>query len=79
MPTSKKVVTINYTNYRGETADRNIIPKGIFFGTTKFHKDKQWMLHAFDVEKQELRDFALRDIHNWSEVVKSEIKNIAWT
>jgi predicted DNA-binding transcriptional regulator YafY len=78
MSLAEKTVTINYTNYRGVTADRNIVPKGIFFGTTKFHTQKQWMLHAYDVAKQDYRDFALRDIHNWGEVVNHEAKNITW-
>jgi predicted DNA-binding transcriptional regulator YafY len=79
MPLSEKVVTINYTNHRGETTDRNIVPKGIFFGTTKFHTKKQWMLHAYDVANQEYRDFALQRIHNWAEVVKNESKNLTWS
>lgn len=53
--------TITYTNYRGETAQRTIIPKSIWFGSTEWHPEPQWLLRATDVEKNAERDFALKD------------------
>ena len=63
---SEKTVQILYTNYRGETAYRNIIPEKIWFGATEWHPQPQWLLDAFDVEKNALRNFAIKDIRNWS-------------
>ena len=40
-----------------------IIPNRIWFGASKWHDGEQWFLHAHDVEKDEVRDFALVDIH----------------
>jgi predicted DNA-binding transcriptional regulator YafY len=60
-----KAVSIVYTNYRGETARRRIIPQRVWFGATKWHPDEQWLLDAFDVEKQSARSFALRDIQSY--------------
>jgi predicted DNA-binding transcriptional regulator YafY len=60
-----KAVSIVYTNYRGETAQRRIIPQRVWFGATKWHPDEQWLLDAFDVEKQSPRSFALRDIQSY--------------
>jgi predicted DNA-binding transcriptional regulator YafY len=60
-------VTILYTNYKGETAYRKIIPTGkIWFGSTDWHPEKQWLLDAHDVEKGALRNFAMKDIKEWN-------------
>jgi len=54
-------VTLTYTNWRGETADRSIVPRSVWFGSTEWHPEPQWLLRALDVEKQAERDFALKD------------------
>jgi hypothetical protein len=54
-------VTLTYTNWRGETAVRSIIPRGVWYGSTEWHPEPQWLLRALDVEKQAERDFALKD------------------
>ena len=58
-------VKICYTNYRGETAIREITPKTIHFGSTEWHPEPQWLLTAFDIEKKADRDFAIKDIRAW--------------
>lgn len=63
--TRSKQTSIHYTNWRGETADREIIPKEITFGSTEWHKEPQWLLSAMDLQKNERRDFALKDIDSW--------------
>lgn len=45
------VVTIRYTNYRGETADRRIVPRMLRFAATEWHPEPQWLLDAFDIDK----------------------------
>lgn len=65
MSPEKTTVRICYTNYRGETAIREIIPKLIHFGSTEWHPEPQWLLTAFDAEKQADRGFAMRDIRAW--------------
>ena len=54
-------VALTYTNWRGETSVRTIIPRGVWFGSTEWHPEPQWMLQAFDTEKGADRDFALKD------------------
>lgn len=61
----ERKVVIRYTNYRGETADRKIIPKAIRFASTEWHPEPQWLLDAFDLDKNADRSFALKDIHSW--------------
>ncbi len=60
-----KLVEIVYTNWKGETSVRNIMPKVFHWGTTKYHPELQWLLTAFDEDKQEDRTFAMKDILNW--------------
>jgi hypothetical protein len=59
---SDKTMTVLYTNWRGETAKRDIEPLRIWWGNTEWHPDNQWMMEAKDVEKGVMRDFALRDM-----------------
>jgi len=65
MADEKKAVKIVYTNYKGETADRTIIPLELWFGSTEYHKEEQWLLKAFDLEKKAERNFAVKDIKSW--------------
>jgi len=60
-----QVVSVVYTNYRGETAVRRIVPKSIWFGATDWHPTPGWLLDAYDVEKAAERSFALKDIKAW--------------
>lgn len=61
-------VSIDYTNHAGVRAIRQIIPTpgGLRFGSTQWHHDKQWLLDAYDVEKDDVRTFAVKDIHSWA-------------
>lgn len=60
---SNPPLEIRYRNHRGETALRRITPKGVYYGATKWHPEPQWLLSAWDHDKQEARDFALADIN----------------
>lgn len=55
-------VHILYTNWRGETAVRNIIPSRIWWGKTEWHPEEQWLITALDVDKNQTRDFAWKDM-----------------
>lgn len=48
-----------YTNWRGETRRRAFIPLSLWFGSTDYHPEPQWLLQCLDVEKNEIRDMAL--------------------
>ena len=62
---NEKEVNILYTNWKGITRWRKIIPLNIEFKATNWHKDKQWILNAIDIEKNEERGFAIMDIKEW--------------
>jgi predicted DNA-binding transcriptional regulator YafY len=61
----RRAIRIIYTNYRGETAQRTIVPQRVWFGATEWHPEEQWLLDAVDVEKNAQRSFALRDIKSY--------------
>ncbi len=58
-------VNVIYTNWRGETAERTIIPVSIFWGKTEWHPEEQWLLKVWDTEREAYRDYALKDIKAW--------------
>jgi hypothetical protein len=59
-------VTFTYKNYRGEISTRLIYPLGIVFGATEWHPQPQWLLTAFDIQKNAERTFAMKDISDWT-------------
>lgn len=65
-PTPEPVLTITYTNWRGETAPRRIKPIKFFFGETSWHPQPQWLLHALDVDRNLERHFAVTGIKGFS-------------
>jgi hypothetical protein len=58
-------VRVVYRNHRGEVAFRSIVPKGMWFGATEWHPEPQWLLSAWDVEKEADRDFAMSGLVWW--------------
>ena len=67
------VVRIDYTNHCGVRSIRTIIPHTIEYTSTRWHPEEQWILHAWDCEKDVLRSFAIKDIHGpWMPVASSE-------
>lgn len=53
---------VDYTNWRGETARRVIRPIRMWWGKTEWHPEEQWMLTAWDCEKDAIRNFAWQDM-----------------
>lgn len=51
-----------YKNHRGEHGHRRVSPIRIWFGSTEWHPEPQWLLRAFDLDKDAERDFALSQI-----------------
>ena len=60
-----EVVTFTYKNYKGENRTRKVVPHQLDFCVTQWHKEKQWFLVAWDIEKEEFRKFAIKDITDW--------------
>ena len=60
-----KAIRVRYRNWKGETAVRSIIPLGVFYGSSEFHKEEQWLLKVWDLEKSDYRTYALKGISEW--------------
>lgn len=56
------VMEFIYTNWKGQTTNRRIQNPTLWYGESKYHKGAQWFFHAFDLEKDDFRDFAVADI-----------------
>jgi hypothetical protein len=57
------LIELDYTNWKGVRSKRNIIPIELQYTSTQYHPEAQWLLVAFDKEKNDIRSFAVRDIH----------------
>lgn len=52
-----------YRNWKGKCSYRTVSGvKSVWYGESEYHKGNQWFLTAFDLEKDDFRDFALIDI-----------------
>ena len=57
-----QLTTFTYTNHRGETAVRSVIPTQLDYRTSPHHPEPQWLLHGYDLDRKDWRTFALKDI-----------------
>ncbi|MCX7610253.1 MAG: hypothetical protein N2043_01525 [Ignavibacterium sp.] len=56
------VIYFTYTNWRGETSKRKAIVQEFVFGSNQWHKEPQFMIKGFDLDKASVRMFATKDI-----------------
>ncbi len=57
------IMTLPYTNYKGETKIRRVVPVNVKYEDNKYH-GKTWILVCFDVDKQEIREYDLVQMIN---------------
>ncbi len=62
-----------YENWRGELGLRKVQDPRWFYGESKYHKGQQWFIHAFDLDRQDFRDFAVLDIRTFINNSESKI------
>ncbi len=62
---NQRIIKILYTNWKGKTCIRYILPIKLWYGSTKWHKQESWLLQAMDLEKNAKRDFVMKDILKW--------------
>lgn len=65
MQRNEQTVFILYKNYQNFIGVREIQPLEWYYGNSKYHPEPQWLLRAYDFEKQEERSFAVKDIRAW--------------
>lgn len=61
----KNPIKVEYTNYRGEKGIRTIVPLGYEFGSNEYHKEEQWLLKVWDIDRQAERVYAAKEITRW--------------
>jgi hypothetical protein len=54
-------IRVNYRNYKGEVAIREITPRSIRFGATEHHPEPQWLMEVWDHDKDAERTYAMKD------------------
>lgn len=59
-----RTVEIDYTNWKGERSKRRIDCGNLEYGSTEWHPEPQFLLFAYDYEKEDFRQFAIKDIHS---------------
>ena len=62
MDANRPPLKFKYRNYRGEIGIRTATPIRVEYRHSDWHPSPQWLLVAFDHEKQGERDFAMIDI-----------------
>ncbi len=55
-------VSFTYRNHRGEVAKRSVKPRRLWFGSSEWHPDPQWLLSAWCCDRKATRVFALSEI-----------------
>lgn len=56
-----------YRNWKGVVAKRSVIPVSVEYMNSTYH-GVGWVLKAWDIDKQDVREFSLKDIINFNEV-----------
>lgn len=69
-------IEIKYKNWKGVVSNRIIIPIYIWYGNSDFHQGNQWFLEAFDIDKADKRDFAIKDILEYINHEEDWYKNL---
>ena len=58
-------IKVRYKNWRGEVAVRTIIPQRVYWGSTEWHPEEQWLLEVIDIDTHVMRVFAMADVQEW--------------
>jgi hypothetical protein len=55
-------IAFHYENWQGVSAERTCEVIGLFYGQNEWHKENQFMLKGLDLEKNQERTYAIRDM-----------------
>lgn len=59
---SDSIIMFNYKNWKGEVGIRTCVVEGIFCGSNAWHQEEQFLLNGFDLDKNEMRVYAMKDM-----------------
>lgn len=66
-----QTIRFNYTNYKLETEWRRARVEVFWFGSSTYHTGEQWFCYAYCLDRNDYRNFALRDMRDVSVVAES--------
>lgn len=84
---SQTEIHFTYKNYRGEVGRRRVRARDIHvsFGATHYHPEPQIIFRAFDLDKEAVREFAMKDMDFRDELMIAEDRwydeatGVTWT
>lgn len=77
VPAKNGFLSFWYRNYRGELSERVALPIRIYHGATEWHPEPQWLLEAWDMEKDAVRAFAMGDMQAPPQPTETQ-RIVAW-
>lgn len=69
---AEEPISFLYRNWRGEVSKRRVVPLRLWYGSTEWHPELQWLLVARCLDRGEERFFALSDITNEEDHTKAD-------
>jgi predicted DNA-binding transcriptional regulator YafY len=63
---TSRAVRFTYTNNRGQTGTRRVVPLAIAFDRNEWNPEEQWLMTGWDLDRQALRVFAMKLIRDWA-------------
>lgn len=57
-----QVMKFQYRNWQGVVADRTAKFEALIYTSNEWHRTPQWLVKAYDLDKGEVRLFALKDM-----------------
>jgi predicted DNA-binding transcriptional regulator YafY len=61
-----------YTNHKLETEQRTARVLSVWYGASEYHQGPQWFLMAHDLDRGQIRNFAMRDMTEVSHAAAAE-------
>lgn len=58
-------VRVRYVNHRGEESVRRVLPTRLWWGSTAWHPEPQWLLDVWDFDRRGGRTYAMAGIKEW--------------
>lgn len=58
------LIEFDYVNWKGEYSPRTVIVDSFFYGSNDWHIEPQWLMKAWDLQKEDFRVFAMKDMSN---------------
>ena len=62
---SRPPLIFRYKNWQDGVEVRHVIPVEVFWGKTEWHPKEQWLMKAWDLDKDAERTFAVKDIQEF--------------